>query len=235
MANSAHLLYTISAERMKALMKKKIYAVKQGRKIGLFPSWEECEQQIKGYAGAKFKSFPTEREALSWLHGEEIPAAKKNSTDASTVKDFMYIIYTDGSCLRNPDGPGGWAAILTETATGETVELHGGETCTTNNRMELTSAIAALAHVEEPSSVALFTDSQYLKNAFSRHWIDNWKRNGWKTSTGSDVKNKDLWMRLDTLFQKHRVTFHWVKGHAGNEKNERCDHLAKNEAMQHSR
>ncbi len=203
-------------------MKSKVYAVKQGRETGIFATWEECEKQTKGYAGAKFKSFSTAQEAIAWL---------KDEAEGTMQENAMYIIYTDGSCLRNPDGPGGWAAILTETATGRTTELYGGHPCTTNNRMELTSAIAALSHIEKPSTIELYTDSQYLKNAFTKRWLHNWERNGWKTATGGDVKNKDLWVNLRELFQKHHVNFHWVKGHAGNKKNERCDHLAKNEAL----
>ena len=206
-------------------MKHKVYAVKNGRKTGIFPTWEECEKQVAGYPGAKFKSFPSVPEALIWLE----------ETSASLQPSAEYIVYTDGSCLRNPDGPGGWAAIIQEIATGEEYELHGGAPSTTNNRMELNAAVAALAHIENPSSIALYTDSQYLKNTFTKHWIHNWKRNGWKTSAGTDVKNKDLWIKLDALFQKHQVAFHWVKGHAGNDKNERCDRLAKKEAGKYSK
>jgi len=207
-------------------MKRKVYAVKKGRKTGVFPTWEECAKQVSGYAGAVFKSFPSVPDALAWLEEEQAPSSAAHAD---------YIIYTDGSCLRNPDGPGGWAAIISETSSGRMTELHDGSPCTTNNRMELQAAVAALSYIEAPSSIALYTDSQYLKNTFTKHWITNWKRNGWKTSTGGDVKNKDLWKELDALFQKHQVSFHWVKGHAGNEKNERCDHLAKSEAIRHSK
>lgn len=206
-------------------MKHKVYAVKNGRKTGIFSTWEECEKQVAGYAGAKFKSFSSVPEALLWLE----------ETSASPHPAAEYIVYTDGSCLQNPNGPGGWAAIIQETATGKEYELHGGAPSTTNNRMELNAAVAALAHIENPSSIALYTDSQYLKNTFTKHWIDNWKRNGWKTAVGTDVKNKDLWIELDSLFQKHQVAFHWVKGHAGNDKNERCDQLAKKEACKYSK
>lgn len=212
-------------------MARKVYAVKKGRKTGIFSSWAECEAQVKGYAGAKFKGFPTRQEAQSWL---EDGGAHSGKIPPETSPQAEYIIYTDGSCLRNPDGPGGWAAIVTHASSGETIELHDGAPKTTNNRMELRAAVAALSHIEKPSSIALYTDSQYLKNTFTRHWIDNWKRNNWKTATGGDVKNRELWQELDALFQKHQVMFHWVKGHAGNEKNERCDQLAKSEAMKYS-
>ena len=214
-------------------MKSKVYAVKQGRKTGIFSTWAECEKQVKGYAGAKFKSFATVLEALAWLGAGASPDAPKNPSIEGENAD--YIIYTDGSCLRNPGGPGGWAAVITETATGRTTELHDGNPSTTNNRMELSAAVAALSHIEETASIALYTDSQYLKNAFTKHWLRGWKRNGWKTSTGDDVKNRDLWTRLDALFQKHQVNFHWVKGHAGITENERCDQLAKSEATKHAK
>ncbi|MBQ2048696.1 MAG: ribonuclease HI, partial [Schwartzia sp.] len=142
-----------------------------------------------------------------------------------------YVIYTDGSCLRNPDGPGGWAAVITKTATGEKQEISGGEASTTNNRMELTAGIMALRALPEGASTAFFADSQYLQNAFVKRWLVSWKRRGWITSTGTPVKNQDLWMALDAEVSCHEVHFHWVKGHAGNEDNERCDRLAKAEAM----
>lgn len=152
-------------------------------------------------------------------------------TEAIHEDETDFIVYTDGSCLRNPDGPGGWAAVIIDTETGEMRELHEGNPSTTNNRMELSAAIGALSYIREGSTVALYTDSQYMKNAFNRNWIRNWKRNGWKTSQGTDVLNKDLWLKLDALFASHQVFFRWVKGHAGNTYNERCDILARSEAM----
>ncbi len=214
-------------------MKNKVYAVKQGRTTGLFSTWSECEKQVKGYAGAKFKSFATVQEARSWLESEMPVTGKGSEIPSGDGTD--YTIYTDGSCLRNPDGPGGWAAVILENSTGEKTELHGGAPSTTNNRMEISAAVAALSHVKESSSVTLYTDSQYLKNAFTKHWINHWKRNGWKTATGDDVKNKDLWLELDALFQKHHVNFRWVRGHVGIEENERCDRLAKMEAIRYSK
>lgn len=131
-------------------------------------------------------------------------------------------IYTDGGCQPNP-GPGGWAAIL---ITGEAErELSGGAPDTTNNQMELTAAIEALAALKKPCSVTLHTDSQYLRNGITT-WIKTWKRNGWKTSDKQPVKNRELWQRLDALTDEHKVTWRWVKGHAGNTHNERVDKLA---------
>lgn len=137
----------------------------------------------------------------------------------------MTKIYTDGSCLGNP-GAGGWAAIIVDEQNNRE-ELFGGEEHTTNNRMELTAAIRALEKIPADVSVELFTDSNYLKNAFTNGWIVKWKRNGWRTATGGQVLNRDLWLVLDELISKCAVEFNWVKGHAGNFFNERCDELAR--------
>ena len=140
-----------------------------------------------------------------------------------------FVIYTDGSCLKNP-GAGGWAAIIIDCETGEVIELHDGTGQTTNNRMEMTAAISALGKVPSNSTVELYTDSQYLKNAFTKGWIVNWKRNGWRTANGKAVLNQDLWLKLDKLMSSREVNLKWVKGHAGLNYNERCDELARSEA-----
>ncbi len=132
------------------------------------------------------------------------------------------IVHTDGACSGNP-GPGGWGAILTY---GEyEKELKGGEPHTTNNRMELIAAIAALEALKKPSTVELHTDSKYVHDGISK-WIHGWKRNGWKTADKKPVKNIDLWKRLDAALGQHSVRWQWVKGHAGHEMNERADQLA---------
>ncbi len=133
------------------------------------------------------------------------------------------IVFTDGACSGNP-GPGGWGAIL---RFGELEkELKGGERNTTNNRMELMAAISALEALKKPAVVDLTTDSQYVRQGITS-WIHNWKRNGWRTSDKKPVKNVDLWQRLDAALQQHEVRFHWVKGHAGHDENERADQLAR--------
>lgn len=136
--------------------------------------------------------------------------------------------YTDGACSGNP-GPGGWGALL-QAKEGDSVvkerALNGGEADTTNNRMELLAAIAALEALERPSTITIVTDSAYVKNGVTG-WIHGWKRNGWKTSTNKPVKNEDLWQRLDSAQARHRVTWQWVKGHAGHPENERADELAR--------
>lgn len=136
-----------------------------------------------------------------------------------------YKIYTDGSCLGNP-GAGGWAAVIVD-ADNRREEIFGGDAHTTNNRMELTAAIRALEKVSDGSNVELFTDSSYLKNAFTNGWLVKWKRNGWKTANKNPVLNRDLWLALDALISSRAVRFNWVKGHAGHFYNERCDTLAR--------
>jgi len=131
-------------------------------------------------------------------------------------------IYTDGACSGNP-GPGGWGAILMYGKRKK--ELSGGEISTTNNRMELISVIRALEALKEPCAVKLYTDSQYVANAINLGWLESWKIKGWKRK-GGEVKNLDLWIKLVPLLEKHKVTFEWVKGHADNEYNNRCDELA---------
>ena len=133
------------------------------------------------------------------------------------------VVYSDGACSGNP-GPGGWGAVLMSGT--HRKELSGGEAGTTNNRMELMGAIAALEALKGPSIVDLHTDSQYVKNGITQ-WIHGWKRNGWKTADKKPVKNADLWQRLDVATRRHELTWHWVKGHAGHEHNERADQLAR--------
>jgi ribonuclease HI len=132
-------------------------------------------------------------------------------------------VYTDGACSGNP-GPGGWGAILVYG--GKRKELCGGEQLTTNNRMELTAACAALEALTRPCAVDLYTDSQYVKGGITG-WIFGWKKNGWKTSDKKPVKNADLWQRLEEARARHSVEWHWVKGHAGHDMNERADELAR--------
>ena len=132
------------------------------------------------------------------------------------------VIYTDGACSGNP-GPGGWGAILKY---GEKMkEMSGGEAETTNNRMELTGVIASLSALKEPCEVTLYTDSQYIVNAINEGWLKSWIAKGWKRKTGP-VKNPDLWQKVYDLLQIHMVEFVWVKGHAENPYNNRCDEMA---------
>ena len=135
----------------------------------------------------------------------------------------LVTVHTDGACSGNP-GPGGWGAIL--KFGDKEKELKGGEPHTTNNRMELMAAIAALEALKRPCIVDLHTDSQYLRNGIMT-WIKGWKRNGWKTADKKPVKNVDLWQRLEAAMAPHKVEFFWVRGHAGHPENERADALAR--------
>ena len=141
----------------------------------------------------------------------------KSATRDSTVR-----IYADGACKGNP-GPGGWGAIL--VADKREKELFGGERQTTNNRMELTAVIRALAALTRPCTIEVYTDSLYVKKGISE-WIHDWKRRGWRTADGKAVKNAELWQRLDALRNLHAVEWRWVKGHSGDPGNERADALA---------
>ena len=132
------------------------------------------------------------------------------------------IIYTDGACRGNP-GPGGWGALIKFDNAQK--EIFGGQNNSTNNQMELSAAIEGLQALKEPCNVKLFTDSKYVMDGITQ-WIENWKKNNWKTSAKKDVKNKALWQQLDHLMAYHQVQWHWVKGHSGDPGNEMADLLA---------
>jgi len=131
-------------------------------------------------------------------------------------------VYADGACRGNP-GPGGWGVLL--RAGGRERELHGGEALTTNNRMELTAVIRALEALPPGTTARVYTDSQYVQKGITG-WIHDWKRRGWRTADKKPVKNVDLWQQLDAVASRHTVSWHWVKGHAGHDGNERADALA---------
>ena len=139
-------------------------------------------------------------------------------------------IYTDGACSGNP-GPGGWGAILAYN--GAEKELSGGEAATTNNRMELTGVIAALSALKEPCIVQLYSDSKYVIDALEKRWVYGWRSRGWKRADKKPALNVDLWEMLLPLVEKHKVHYHWVKGHADNPKNNRCDQLAVAESQKY--
>jgi len=135
----------------------------------------------------------------------------------------MIKIYTDGACSGNP-GKGGWGVVILDN--NKEILLNGGDQLTTNNKMELTAAIKALEYFRIKKDLIIYTDSKYVKDGIES-WIINWKKNGWKTSTKKIVKNKELWIQLDNLINKHNVTWKWVKGHSGFEFNEKADELAR--------
>ena len=135
----------------------------------------------------------------------------------------MINIYTDGACSGNP-GKGGWGVVILDN--NKEILLNGGDQLTTNNKMELTATIKALEYFEIKKDLIIYTDSKYVKDGIES-WIINWKKNGWKTSTKKIVKNKELWMQLDNLINKHNVKWKWIKGHSGFEFNEKADELAR--------
>ena len=215
------------------MAKKKYYAVAVGRSSGIFTDWATAEKQVKGFAAAKFKSFPTRAEAEAWLENpvyqkkecaqpsrqEKSSASPQQQCDPETI-----IVYTDGGSINNP-GPGGYGVVI-ETD-GERRELSGGFRHTTNNRMEMMAAIVALRELQNcPKKISLYSDSSYLVNGITKGWAKKWRSRGWTKSDGQPVLNVDLWRELLDLLERVKVSFNWVKGHAGNELNERCDQLA---------
>jgi ribonuclease HI len=143
----------------------------------------------------------------------------------SEAEDEVVEIHTDGACSGNP-GPGGWGAVLRWR--GRRRELSGFDPKTTNNRMELEAAIAALETLKRPMTVELYTDSNYLRHGITE-WLPRWKANGWRTADRQPVKNRDLWQRLEQALGRHRIVWRWVKGHSGNPDNDRADELARQE------
>ncbi len=219
---------------------KKIYAVFQGHHPGLFTSWDEASEQVKGFKGAKYKSFPDQTAAIAWLR-ECVVAAKEPVAEhlIDLIKDHIVkaehasrsqqsnsngkiIIHTDGGASPNP-GVGGYGIVLQRGA--KRKELFAGYKLTTNNRMEMMGVIVALRALNEPSDVILHTDSKYVVDSITKRWVYGWMKRGWKKSDGQRPENVDLWKQLLPLVKEHKVDFRWVKGHAGNAENERCDAL----------
>lgn len=209
--------------------KKKFYAVASGRKTGVFESWPETQAQVSGYPAARFKGFTSRREAEEWLKNPLYAAKSTQKTKAPqpaavVVAGEGVVVYTDGGAINNP-GPGGYGAVLCYQ--GRQREVSGGFRHTTNNRMELMACIVALQQVtprDEP--VALYSDSSYVVNGINKGWARSWRSNNWRKKDKQPAVNPDLWQQLLELCDELDVTFHWVKGHAGNPLNERCDTLA---------
>lgn len=219
------------------MVKKKFYAVAVGRSTGIFADWATAEKQVKGFAAAKFKSFPTRAEAEAWLqspvyakkeHGprqESRSAAPQQNCDPDAI-----IVYTDGGSINNP-GPGGYGIVIERA--GKRQEISGGFRHTTNNRMEMMAAIVGLRELQNcGKKVFLYSDSSYLVNGITKGWAKKWRSKGWRKGDGEPVLNIDLWKELLELLDDVDVLFNWVKGHAGNELNERCDRLAVSAARQ---
>lgn len=218
--------------------KKKFYAVAKGRKPGIYETWfgaNGARAQVDGFAGAVFKGFETLKEAREFLENppepyrraerrKKTPCAEK-PTDAAApgADDGRVIMYTDGGALNNP-GPGGYGVVLVDGA--DRRELSGGFRYTTNNRMELMACISGLKALEKPSAVTLYSDSKYVVDGITKGWAIRWRKNGWMRTKTESAVNPDLWGELLALCEQHDVEFIWVKGHARNPGNERCDQLA---------
>ena len=232
--------------------KKKIYAVATGRKPGLYETWggpDGAEEQVKGFPGAVYKSFPTSAEATTWFNAvaggappyvsqkRQTPTSKRNIQNDSPLNAYdlrqiealkagKTVIYTDGGCEGNP-GKGGYGLVIINPQKRQ--ELSGGYARTTNNRMELMACIVGLRNLDPGVSVVLFSDSSYVVNGIEKGWAVRWRRNGWMRRQDQELvpaKNADLWRQLLDLCDRYDVEFMKVKGHAGVPENERCDELS---------
>ena len=225
------------------MAKKNYYAVVNGRQPGIYTSWfgpEGAEAQIKGFTGARYKGFATLDDAKAWYRaisgtdapdpiypqGQPIEPVARTSLERSAktaLETGKVVIYTDGGCIGNP-GPGGYGVVLLYGDQRE--ELSGSYHLTTNNRMELMACIVGLGALEKESRVLLYSDSRYVVDGMNKGWARRWKANRWMRSNKTKAENSDLWENLLQLNNQHEVEFRWVRGHAGNPENERCDQLS---------
>jgi ribonuclease HI len=213
--------------------KKKFYAVRVGRKPGIYTEWfgrNGAEDQVKGFHNAIFKGFATREDAEGFMMDDiksnSIKKPKRTKKQIPGSKQNGIIIYTDGGCINNP-GPGGYGVVILNGKSRK--ELSVGYRLTTNNRMELMACIVGLQSLKVPSSVIVHSDSKYVVDGISKGWARNWQANNWMRPNKQRAENADLWEQLLALCDERNVRFVWVKGHAGNPENERCDQLA-NEA-----
>jgi ribonuclease HI len=237
--------------------RKKYYAVRSGRETGIYRTWDECKAQVDGYANAQYKGFTSLEEAEAYMgyvktttpaagkplvarsfnppsapkkksgagHGDDEASALEMLETSDGLKHV--VLYTDGACLGNP-GRGGYGVVLLHGK--ERNEFSRGFRLTTNNRMEMLACIVGLQALKSPCAVTLYSDSQYVINSMTKGWALRWKKNKWKRN-GENVPNADLWEKMLDLCDKHKVRFNWVRGHAGNKENERCDQLAREAAL----
>jgi ribonuclease HI len=218
--------------------KKKYYTVVKGRVPGIYSRWfgpGGAEEQIRGYTGAVYRGFATIEEAQDFMARPVLSIKRKPGSQSLDKCDDNPLeterpihIYTDGGCLDNP-GPGGYGAVIKEG--NSRIELSGGYRLTTNNRMEIMACLKALGTLKIKSRVVLFTDSQYVANAVEKGWAIKWRSKNWMRDRNNKALNSDLWSELLKILEKHDVVFRWVRGHAGNPENERCDVLAKKAAQ----
>lgn len=220
------------------VQKKKYYAVVIGKVPGIYTQWfgaKGAQAQVHGFPGAVYKGFASLADAKAYL--SSAPTQKRNTPNAPSRarRDSQHqrhfcadetgkiVIYTDGGSLGNP-GPGGYGIVIIKGT--QCKELSKGFRLTTNNRMELLACIEGLKAVRAPSAIVLYSDSQYVINGMTKGWAKKWRANRWMRTSTEPAINPDLWEKLLNLCEKHDVTFCWVKGHAGNAGNERCDTLA---------
>jgi ribonuclease HI len=227
---------------MSKKQKKQYYVVVRGCNPGLYTTWfgaNGAAEQVEGFPQAVYRGFYSLEEAAIWLASQEdelltqLPpdlqellerdlAADQESPE-SLLEAGKVVIHTDGGAIDNP-GPGGYGVVLRYK--GHRKELSGGFRSTTNNRMELLACIEGLKALKNPCQVVLYSDSKYVVNGVTKGWAKKWQANGWKLSKRRKAENVDLWEQLLALCQQHDVEFRWVRGHAGNPDNERCDQLA---------
>lgn len=223
------------------MAKKNFYAISAGHTPGIYSNWPEAQAQVSGFAGAVYKGFATLSEAQAWLEkptytsaprktASKSKVASKGSLPRATPQAGTILIYTDGGSINNP-GPGGYGAVIVD---GDTqTEYSGGFARTTNNRMELMGCIVALQKLERREApIMLYSDSSYVVNGITKGWAKGWQKRGWIKSDHKPAVNPDLWQQLLELIAPLQITFNWVKGHAGNPLNERCDQLAVASARQ---
>ncbi len=216
--------------------KKKYYAIAVGRSPGIYSEWfgdRGAEFQVKGFQGAVFKGFFTKHEAEAFMEAysnqrsskpKKKPVAKKKPPiKKHSQPTSQFIIYTDGGAINNP-GPGGYGVIIIKGNKRKTLSC--GYRRTTNNRMELMACIAGLEAVKKPASIVLYSDSKYVVDGITKGWAKRWQKKGWMRNETERAKNPDLWELILELCNYHKVQFRWVKGHAGNPENEKCDKLA---------
>ena len=229
-----------------ARKRKQYYAVARGRKPGIYRTWEGdggAQRQIDGFPRALYKGFRTLADAQEWLRSAStgvppLPNRRTRTQPASprakprhhtvSAKDAARI-YTDGACIENP-GPGGYGVVLLDGKRRR--EFSGGFRLTTNNRMELLACIVGLQNLRAQRPAVVYSDSRYVVNGITKGWALRWRANGWMRTKTARAENADLWAQLLVLVDRNSVEFEWVKGHAGNRENERCDRLANAAASQ---
>ncbi len=230
------------------MAKKQFYAVVKGRKPGVYERWSGsggAEEQVRGFAGAVYRGFATLPEAQYYLRTGGVvpeqpalfaadpsagaPVAKTQAEYRADLQAGKVVIFTDGASTGNP-GPGGYGIVM--MAGDGRQELSGGFRCTTNNRMELMGVIMALRALKQRSQVVVYSDSRYVVESVEKGWARRWRSRGWMRNAEERAENPDLWARLLDLLDQHSVEFRWVRGHASQPENERCDRLAVQAARQ---